>query len=232
MTTLTDTAPPRAATLPPVQARPDNEVRRTRFDVGYREKARLKNGRSVLVRPVRPTDSALLKQGFERLSDQSRYLRFLGPRSELTAAQLEYLTHVDGYDHFALGALERGAGEPERGLGIARFVRLSSQPDMAEAAVTVADDAQGQGLGSLLLRRLAEAAQERDIVSFRCVLLDTNAAMKRLLEQLGECSVVRRVDGTSYIDVRLATPTPTTLDAPAAPGLFRRVRAAVGRLAH
>jgi len=50
--------------------------------------------------------------------------------------------------------------------------------------VTVIDSAQKKGLGSLLLKRLAEAAQERGIDSFRCFVLADNKPMIDLLKQL------------------------------------------------
>jgi GNAT superfamily N-acetyltransferase len=155
---------------------------RYHFDERYREDAELRDGTSVQLRLVRPGDRDLLRRGFYGLSTESRYLRFMGTKAMLTEAELEALTTLDGVDHFAIGAVRReAAGDREEGLGVARFVRLPGNPEVAEAAVTVADSVQGQGLGSLLLRRLAAAAREREIRSFRGDVLACNEAMRRLL---------------------------------------------------
>lgn len=155
---------------------------RYHFDERYREDAELRDGTPVQLRLVRPADRELLRRGFQRLSTESRYLRFMGTKATLTEAELEALTTLDGVDHFAMGALRREpAGGAVEGLGVARFVRLPGQPEIAEAAVTVADAVQGRGLGSLLLRRLAAAARERGIRFFRGDVLACNEPMRRLL---------------------------------------------------
>src|SRR6185295_7010638 len=89
--------------------------------------------------------------------------------------------------HFALGAVSEtgdGRGEPI-GLGVARFIRLPDElgePITAEAAISVADIAQGKGLGRLLFLRLVAAAAERGIERFRCYVLGSNDSMAGLIE--------------------------------------------------
>ena len=48
------------------------------------ERAVLRYGSVVHIRPIGPGDRALLQVGFEQLSDESRYRRFLHPVAELT----------------------------------------------------------------------------------------------------------------------------------------------------
>ena len=155
-----------------------------RFTPDYLERAKLRDGTAITVRLLRAEDGPLLRAGFERLSPTSRYRRFFRTKTELTDAELSYLTHVDGEDHLAVGAtreLEDGAIEP---LGIARFVRLSEEPSVAEAAIAVIDPMHGKGLGKLLLHRLAQAARERGIERFRCSVLAENDAMQELFREL------------------------------------------------
>jgi hypothetical protein len=71
------------------------------------------------VRPIRPQDAAPLRAGFERLSEQSRYRRFLSPMQELSGPMLRYLTEVDHHDHEALIAV----GADGTIVGVARSVR-------------------------------------------------------------------------------------------------------------
>ena len=108
----------------------------------------LRDGSRVDVRPARPDDRELLREGFERLSPESRYRRFLVPVTTISERWLTYLTNVDHHDHEALAALDPVTG---RGVGVARYVRSEHRRDVAEAAVVVADDWQGRGLGTLLL---------------------------------------------------------------------------------
>src|SRR3954447_10799365 len=116
---------------------------------------RLEDGTELLVRPIRPTDKARLAAGLTRLSETSRQKRFLGPKPKLTQSELRYLTEVDGHDHYAVVATDPADGDI---VAVARWVRLKTDPESAEAAVVVCDALQGKGLGRTLARMLADAA--------------------------------------------------------------------------
>lgn len=71
------------------------------------------------------------------------------------------------------------------GMGVARYIRLPDEPTAAEAAVTVLDEYQGKGIGTILLRMLAGSAREHGIRSFRGYVLAENAPMMEILHGLG-----------------------------------------------
>ena len=151
----------------------------------------LRDGREVLVRPIRPADGQGLLEAFERLSPESRYRRFLAPMPTLGGAQLRYLTEVDHHDHEALLAIDP---QTRNGLGVARFVRSAEDPQVAEVAVAVADDWQGRGLGTTLLQDLARRAREEGIERFSASVLAENAAVIELIFKLGDAHVTARHD--------------------------------------
>ncbi|HSP79802.1 MAG TPA: GNAT family N-acetyltransferase [Myxococcaceae bacterium] len=169
-----------------------------RFNPQYRERLRLAEGTWVELRLVRPEDGALLREGFERLSPRSRYQRFLGARPRLSEEEVRYLTWVDGEAHFALGAVTWGPDGREVGLGVARFIRLPGRPEVAELAVTVVDEAQGKGLGGLLVRRLVEAARERGLERLECRVLPFNRQMYRMLRALTPCEPEKDEDALCF----------------------------------
>ncbi len=146
----------------------------------------LRDGTRVTVRAIRPEDSSGLREGFGRLSAVSRYRRFLSSQTELSSSALDYLTRVDFHDHVALVAYGRAReGQPVTGLGVARFIRLADEPEVAEAAVTVIDAVQGRGLGKVLLRLLTQAAIEREIRVFRAEILRDNLPVQQILHSVG-----------------------------------------------
>jgi RimJ/RimL family protein N-acetyltransferase len=147
----------------------------------------LRDGSRVRVRPIRPDDKAVLSEAFERLSDESRYQRFLSPLPELRPMDLVYLTEVDHHDHEALVAFDPGGAA----VGVARYVRWASRPDRAEFALTVADDWQRRGLGTLLLDRLGARAHAEGVRRFTASVLAENHEMLGLLEKLGTFRVLR-----------------------------------------
>lgn len=157
--------------------------------------------RQVEIRPIEPDDKDALARGFDRLSERSRYRRFLSPRGELTQAELRYFTEVDHHDHEALVAVDPETGD---GVGVARFVRSPAEPNAAELAVAVVDDWQGRGVGSLLAARLAKRARQEGITRFTALALAENDAMLSLLHDLGKV----RTGPTNLGTVELAVDLP------------------------
>lgn len=144
----------------------------------------LRDGREILLRQIRPGDRQRLVTGLQQLSPASRYLRFHEVIDHLTEEQLDYLTQVDHVDHEAIVALDPAHPEVP-GVGVARYIRDTDEPEVAEAAVTVADHYQGSGAGTLLLGALAARAREHGIAVFRNYVLDGNHAMLEVFDHLG-----------------------------------------------
>lgn len=209
---------------------PDREPTPRFFTPDYVERAVLRDGTTVVLRLVVPEDRVLLKTGFEKLSPESRYARFLVPKPHLTDEELRYLTEVDQEDHFALGAVLEGGdghGAPV-GVGIARFIRLPGLHATAEAAIAVADEMQGRGLGRLLFLRLCAAAAERGIEHFRCEVLGSNTSMRTMIEKISPIRTIEVGGGVMSIDMLLPNVTPTEPpDGPPPEGaMYRLFRAA------
>ena len=72
----------------------------------------------------------------------------------------------------------------------------------AEIGIVVADEHQGEGLGSLLSEAVASLAIKRGATHLKAQMLSGNAPMLRLFERLGR-SVRSVEDGTSTAYVRL-----------------------------
>lgn len=185
---------------------------------------RLRDGHRAVLRPICPDDRQRLAQGLHRLSERSRYLRFHAPIRELTDQQLTYFTEVDHRDHAAWIALD-GEDPASPGMGVARYIRLAGDPHVAEAAITVADDYQGKGLGTVLLGILAAVARANGVTTFRNFVLDANAEMLELFDELGAHRT--RSDDVWQVDWVLPEDPAELPDTPAG----RAVRAvASGRL--
>lgn len=161
--------------------------------------ARLRDGTTVTVRPIRAEDKDALAAGLDRASPESRYRRFLRPVTTLSPKELAYLTEIDYTNHFAWVAVN--PADHKEGLGVARYVRDPKDPTVAEAAVIVVDDYQGRGLGTILLRLLVATALHNGITTFRGWVLGDNVEILRPLERLG---ALRRADkGVLKIEVDL-----------------------------
>jgi len=174
----------------------------------------LRDGSHVRIRQGHHADRDLLLRGFERLSPESRYRRFLVPTAELSESTIRYLTEIDHHDHEAMIALDELSGE---GIGVARYVRDPDHPDMAEVAVTVIDDWQNRGVGTLLLEVISARARAEGITRFTALMLATNREMMDLLQELDSVRIVDQELGTVEIEV----PIPSAGLAPALRKMIR-----------
>ena len=170
-------------------------------------KTRLRDGTRILIRPLQPEDRADLLRGFGKLSIGSRRFRFLMPIHKLSRYQLSALMEVDQKNHVAVGVKDIGRLD-KPGIAIGRFVRVAEKSGTAEFAITVIDEYQNRGLGTLLLELLIRAAQERGIEVLQGFLLDDNLAMIRLLGRFG--AVIKREAGNVLqADLQVEPPTPS-----------------------
>ncbi len=140
----------------------------------------LADGSIFSVRPVTADDKHLITLGFDRLSERSRYLRFLGPMPTLSRRQLAYLSELDHRNHVAIGLLD--GNEP---VAIGRWVRFEDQPQDADVALTVIDDYQGRGVGRTVVQVLAMIARHRQVRWLHFDVLAENIGMLKLLDRLG-----------------------------------------------
>jgi GNAT superfamily N-acetyltransferase len=142
----------------------------------------LPSGTKLVLRAVQRSDRERIHELFTRLSEQSRYRRFLMPKRELSGWELAYLSDIDHVSHEAIAAVDQSDGSFA---GIVRVVRRSDWPQAAEMAVEVADELQGLGIGSCLTARMLERARELGFVALTATTLRQNPPARALLKRFG-----------------------------------------------
>jgi RimJ/RimL family protein N-acetyltransferase len=141
----------------------------------------LADGTPVLVRPITPDDAGPLVALHARLSAGTIYRRYFGARPNLSPADVDRFTRVDGRTRFALVAMRA----PDAGVMVA-VARYEGRPGerSAELAVVVDDALQRTGLGRLMTGRLIDVAREGGQDELVADVLAGNAAMLGLLRRL------------------------------------------------
>jgi GNAT superfamily N-acetyltransferase len=197
------------------------------YDENYAEDVILDDGTKVRLRLIRPDDKDLMLRAWERLSPESRYRRFFAAKTGLTDAELRYLTEVNHVDHVAIGATH-GRRSKLEALGIGRCIRFADRPTVADIAITVVDDAQGKGLGRILLARLIAAARERGIERFRCDVLAENEGMRNLIRSMVPETIEHSEGPIVTVEMPLAEAAAAP-DADERKSLLYRLLALIGR---
>lgn len=179
-----------------------------RYSNAYQENRTLDDGSRLVLRMVRPSDKAAFREGLTRLSERTRYQRFMAPKNEFTETELEFLTEVDGDTHLAIVAgLERSGDDPE-GIGVARIVRMDDDPQTGELGIVVADAWQHHGIGRLLLERIVAAASERGVRRIRAQVLADNRQVLGLLKDYIVDSQVTADHGVLTVEFPLPEQNP------------------------
>lgn len=164
----------------------------------------LRDGTPALIWPLLPSDARMLREGFRRLSPESRRRRFLSPLDDLDEAMIDRLVGgVDGVRHIALVLIVLPPDGPEQPVGIARLVQYPSDPATADIAVTVVDPWQGRGVGAALVRALMQR-RPRDLRQLQTVVDAGNHASLALLAGAGRVS--SSPAGRGVVDVTVELP--------------------------
>jgi acetyltransferase len=158
---------------------------------------------SITVRPIRPEDIDIQTEFAHKLSQETRYNRFLGGGIAFTPEWLEKLTCIDFSRDMALIATVTIEGA-EAAIGVAQYVRLEDAVT-CEIAITIADLWQGCGIGRKLLTKLVDAARAHGIRNIVGDVLATNTPMLALARSPG-CRIESHPEGSELRRVTLALP--------------------------
>lgn len=143
----------------------------------------LADGTPVMIRPLREDDRQRETEFIERLSTDTRRLRFLCDFKQPSQALIDQLMDVDDDRRVALVALTEIDGQM-REIGVSRYA-VTDEPDTCECAVTVADEWQRRGLGTLLMRHLVDEARRHGYRRMVSIDAAGNLAMYHLAQSLG-----------------------------------------------
>ncbi len=164
------------------------------------EEAQLRDGQPILLRPIRPEDEAAQQVLMSRMSSEDIRFRFFRAVSNFPHIEMARFTQIDYDREMAFIATAPGSdGVPET-LGIVRTV-TDFDNFSAEFSIVVRSDLKGEGLGSLLMRKMIRYCRERGTAEMVGQVLADNADMLRLARHLGFTS--RHAPDYDTIEVRL-----------------------------
>jgi acetyltransferase len=142
--------------------------------------------RHVTIRPILPSDLGALRTFFAALSHATRRLRFHSPVNELPEQVLRQFTMVDHRAHVAFIAEIHDAAvdQPTTLIAEARYIRYADS-ESAEFALVVAEHWRRIGLGTSLMRILAQHARFMGVRRLCGDVLEDNKAMRSFAHSLG-----------------------------------------------
>jgi acetyltransferase len=142
------------------------------------------DGRTVLLRPLRPEDEPQHREFVSHISEEDMQSRFFHAVKVLPSGDLAYLTQLDYERAMAFIAVAMGEGGKSETIGV---VRAQADPDneCAEFAVIVRSDLKGHGLGSLLMEKIIRYCRQRGVRRICWDVIATNTRMQQLAAAQG-----------------------------------------------
>jgi acetyltransferase len=162
------------------------------------------DGQDITIRPIRPEDAEIEQAFVRNLSSEAKHFRFMQGVRELTSDMLVRFTQLDYDRELALIAVVQ-EGDEEREIAVARYA-INPDGESCEFAVVVADEWQGRGVGSELMRQLMNAAKEKGIKRIEGQVLKENVVMLELMEFLGFESAPNSEDPAAIDVYRVLNP--------------------------
>ncbi|QDT02158.1 Succinyl-CoA ligase [ADP-forming] subunit alpha [Rubripirellula lacrimiformis] len=144
---------------------------------------KLKDGTSVLLRPIKPEDEPMWHDLVASCSSESLHLRFRYMFKATTHAMATRFCFIDYDREIAIVAETQVDGE-RRLIGVGRLVADVDHRD-AEYAVLVSDPWQGKGLGSFLTDHCLEICHQWGIRSVIAEMAMQNDRMIRMFDHRG-----------------------------------------------
>ncbi len=143
--------------------------------------ADLKQGQTVQLRPIRPEDGESIKNMVRNMSAESRYFRFMHAINDLSPQMVAQFTKLD-YDRQMAFVAVQDSGQGEV-VGVSRYA-MSTDRLYGEFAISIADNWQGQGLASALMKLIIDYARSQGLKALVGDVLRTNQPMCGLMKCL------------------------------------------------
>jgi acetyltransferase len=147
------------------------------------EHYQLTNGVNITIRPIRPEDAVMEKDFVHRLSERTKYFRYMQALQELTPEMVVRFTQIDYDREMAFVAVTKDGNMPNE-LGVGRYM-MNPDGNSVEFALVVADDSHCLGIGTRLMTTLMQTAKSKGITFFEGEVLVINKPMLSLVTKLG-----------------------------------------------
>jgi acetyltransferase len=148
---------------------------------------KMKDGKQVTIRPIRPEDEPVMVKFHEGLSERSVYLRYFSPlklQQRVAHSRLIRICFNDYDREIALVAEAKNGDGPSEIVGVARLSKLHST-NAGEFAVVVTDKWQRKGLGTELTKRLIQIAKNEKLGRLLAYTLRENKDMQHMCKKVG-----------------------------------------------
>ncbi|AIW21373.1 bifunctional acetate--CoA ligase family protein/GNAT family N-acetyltransferase [Vibrio coralliilyticus] len=174
------------------------------YPVEYEEKIELRDGDTILMRPILPEDEPGHADFINNVSKEDLYKRFFSDVGEFNHEALANLTQIDYDREMAFVAVANYDSEPKI-IGVSRALINPENTD-AEFAILIRSDLKGKGLGKILMNKIIAYCRHKGTKQISGMTMPTNRGMLMLAQKLGFKLDVQFEDGVADMVLPLNEP--------------------------
>jgi len=180
---------------PPGKIKPYEHLAIRPYPTKYIKKCTLKDGRKILLRPIRPEDEPLIKELFNTFSEETMRFRFFRLIKEISHEMLASYCNIDYSREISIVA-EESENDSKRIIGMARLV-VEPDGEKGEIAIVVGDPWQNLGLGTQLLNHIIDVGKDMRLKTIFGEILVENTRMIHLCYKRG--FKIEKLDEETYL---------------------------------
>ncbi len=159
----------------------------------YETTLNLKNGKTIKIRPVKPTDERMIQELHYSLDEKDRYLRFFTPMKDFRHTKIQPMVNID-YSTDMILVCEFSEKEEEQIIGLGAFFK-TIKPSIAELAFVIHKNWRSLGISKFLLNYLVQIGKELNYRTFTGSILLENKPMLHIINNSGYLLKLKRIEG-------------------------------------
>jgi acetyltransferase len=167
-----------------LHAKPHEHLVISPYPEKYRSSWKLRDGRTVILRPIKPEDEPLWLEMFHNFSEESIHFRLFQTIIEPVAHEFSARYCNIDYDRELAIVVELEEEGKRKLLGVVRL-NIETNENEGELSFIVADQWQGQGLGSKMVDYMIEICKDKKLEKIHAVMLPDNYRAIKLFKDMG-----------------------------------------------
>ncbi|MHA2431073.1 MAG: GNAT family N-acetyltransferase [Promethearchaeota archaeon] len=159
----------------------------------YETSLTLKNGKTLKIRPIKPTDERGIQELHYSLDEKDRYYRFFTPVHDFRHKKIQPMVNIDYTTDMILVGEIKEEGESKI-IALGAFFK-TNKPTLAELAFVTHKDCRGIGITRFLLNYLVKIGRELNYKTFGGTILLENKAMIHIIDTSGFNLTLKKIEG-------------------------------------
>lgn len=188
--------------IKPYSGKPGKHLSIKPYPRELEEQVTLRNGETVMIRPIKPEDEPAHQEFLERTSPEDKYFRFFRSVDDISHTQMARFTQIDYDREMAFVVRAKNGASQEETIGVVRIV-CDADSIEGEFSIIIRSDKQQLGLGTVLMEKIIRYSKAKGVKRLVGQILLDNEAMLKLAHKFNFSSTADYQDKVVSVSLDL-----------------------------